>query len=99
LVSHTHVLTEKSGFCIICRTSTEVIEATQARKEATIPGLSTLMFTMETLQNKEQEETVSRKRFRGTQTKWKCSMCLQLIYKGLKRGISCWDLAHRQIAR
>jgi hypothetical protein len=98
-MSHKHIPTEKSGHCIICRNSTKIVEATQAKKEATIPGILMLTFTEETSQNQEQEGVKSRKRFRGTETKWKCSECLQPICKGQKGGVTCWDLAHRQIAR
>jgi|SRR5271154_5543860 len=99
LSSHKHILTEKSAHCVICRNSSTVVESNWAKKEATIPGTSVLSFTAEKPREQEQKDTKKRKIFRGTETKWKCNMCLQPICKGLKEGVTCWDLAHRKIDR
>ena len=76
-----------------------MVEMQQIEKEASIPGIFILSFTMENLQNKEQEGVKKAKSFRGTLTNWKYSMCLQPICKGQIGGVSYWELAHRQIAK
>jgi hypothetical protein len=99
LVSHQHVPTSTRGHCIICRESSQ---QQKERKEDLSLGELVLSFTVQ--RPLEQEATsltiqkVSRGP-RGTNTAWKCSECLFPICKGLKGGVSCWDLAHRQIAR
>jgi hypothetical protein len=93
---HQHVPTETSGYCISCRNSTIEVERISIQKEILIPGTLVISF------NQGIAITESRgpqKRFRGTQTKWKCSECLQSICKGRKGEVSCWDLVHRQIAK
>jgi hypothetical protein len=99
LIKHTHIPTNKNGYCVICRSSSTVVEVYSAKKEIAIPGTRVLSFNAEEPHKDEQEGIKKRKTFRGTQTKWKCSECLQPIYKGSKGGVSCWDLAHRQIDR
>jgi hypothetical protein len=106
LLHHQHIPTENYGRCIICRNSITTREARKQQnieinlqKEASIPGTLVLSFTQEIPREIEQEPIALRNRIRGAQTKWKCSECLQPIYKGRKGGKSCWDLVHRQIAR
>jgi hypothetical protein len=65
-----------------------VIQITQEKKESNIPGLLILLFIMKTLQNKKQEEIRNIKRFRGTETKYKCNICKKAIYIESKKGIS-----------
>jgi hypothetical protein len=60
----------------------------QERKEQQIPNISVFSFTIEDPSKKKQENMKQLQRFRGTRTSWKCNICLQPIYKGLKGGIT-----------
>jgi hypothetical protein len=89
--THKHIKTTKRGHCIIYRTSKKIVEAREAKKEADIPGLLQLSFTIEESQNKEQEQRKNVKRFRGTETSWKCDICKKPICLGEQDGVSYQD--------
>jgi hypothetical protein len=97
--THTHVRTDTNGYCVICRNTSSMIEEVEIQKEKNILGYSRLSFIIQEPREEEQEEIRPIKRFRGTQTRWKCNKCKQPICKGVKEGKSCWDLYHRQIGR
>jgi hypothetical protein len=94
---HNHIPTPKDRYYVICRQDTEQHKVFQERKEQQIPGTSVFSFTIEDPNKKEQENIKQLQRFRGTKTSWKYNIYLQPICKGLKGGITYWDLFHRQI--
>jgi hypothetical protein len=65
-VSYKHIPIEKRVYYVICRNTEEIIESQQEKREESIPGMFTFSFSMNFLQDKEQERVKKAKTFRGT---------------------------------
>jgi hypothetical protein len=93
---HQHIKTTTRGYCLICRTSTEIENKRIARKED-LDYKAIFQLTgkiLEEIQFFSESLLKGPKRIRRTKTLWKCNEYAVPI---CRPGEPCWDIAHRRL--